>query len=144
MSQDFYTEEVVSFPIEDKEQKETEQLHETDDTTKHEQETGSFMTGQESTEPETPHPSTHEEESGSFITNTESGTDKTEETENEETIVASVYLPSITMTDTPKSKRFGWTPCNSLKLDYEKTGKYVVAGLSVCVAGYVLTRILRH
>lgn len=144
MSQDFYTEQEVSFHVEDKKQNDTdnEQYYETSDntTSKHEQETGSFMTGKDTVETETPHPTTHDEESGSFIPNTEDN----EEEEETETIVASVYLPTITVTDEDNTRRFSWTPYNSLKLNYETAGKYVVAGLSVCAAGYMLTRLLRR
>jgi hypothetical protein len=174
MSQDFYIEEEVMFRVDDKEENETdaEQFYETNQSTnKHEDETGSFMTGEETSKTEDSHPTTHDDETGSFVagnddTNNEGINDEgindegindegindesinadndTKENDKEEIIIASVYLPTISIIDDEYKNSFNWKPYNSLKLNYEKTGKIVVAGLSVCVAGYMLTKLLRH
>lgn len=140
---DFYTEEEVTFKIEETPTEETntnvnneEQFYDTNENeNKHDQETGSFMAGVENNEPEPEaHPTTHDEEVGTFVA-----------TENMNTSVPVPEVISIETND-ENDKYFNWKPkCIDDYSCYCTTQNKVITGVAtLCLTGYILYRFLRR
>lgn len=139
---DFYTEEEVTFKIQETQPDETnvnnevvqettaneEHFYDTNEN-KHDEETASFMTGVENEESKT-----HDEETGSFIA-----------TGNMITSVAMPEVISIESKD-ENNKYFDWKP--KCITDYSccctTQNKLITGAVTLCLTGYILYRVMRR